>query len=103
MEVEFPDIPENGPAMQDFLGVASWFWDTAGPGKDLAPTLKHHLKDLGLRNVHDCVVNVEFGAKLKEKAPELVFGSVEGLCCAVPGSITTFEGEHYECRNLMAY
>lgn len=93
MEVEFPDIPENGPAMQDFLGVAAWFWEKAGPGRDLGPNLKRHLENLGLQDVQDRVVNVEFGAKLKDKAPEVVFGSVEGLCCAVPGSIITFQGK----------
>lgn len=94
MEVEFPDIPENGPAMQEFLAIAKWFWDTAGPGSGLGPRLKHELENLGLKNVEDRTVNVEFGEKLKYKAPEVVFGSVEGLCCAVPGSIVTFEGRH---------
>ncbi|PYH89747.1 hypothetical protein BO71DRAFT_278699, partial [Aspergillus ellipticus CBS 707.79] len=56
MEADFAPISGNGPALQEFLEIVSWFFETAGPGRDMGPMLKSELEGLGLEDVRDRVV-----------------------------------------------
>lgn len=93
MEGDFAPVPGNGPALQEFLSLGSWFFDAAGPGSDMGPMFQEELKSLDLRDVQDEVVYVHFGAKLKDHGPAVAQGSIEGLCAAIPGSLENIRGE----------
>lgn len=95
MEGDFAPVQENGPAMQEFLGLGKWFFDEAGPGSDMGPRLASELSNIGLQDVQETTVLVSVGAGLKEKGqpPQIVAGSIEGLCSAIPGSIINLRGK----------
>lgn len=95
MEGDFETVQENGPAMQEFLELGKWFFDEAGPGSDMGPRLASNLSSIGLQDVQETTVFVSVGAGLKEKgqAPQMIAGSIEGLCSAIPGSLINLRGE----------
>lgn len=95
MEGDFTLVRENGPAMREFPELGKWFFDEAGPGSDMGPRLETELSSIGLRDVQETTVMVGIGAVLKDKnqTPEIVGGSIEGLCAAIPGSLINLRGE----------
>lgn len=95
MEGDFSPVQENGPAMHEFLELGKWFFDQAGPGSDMGPRLERELLDIGLQDVQQAMVVVGIGAALKAKGqiPEIVDGSIEGLCAAIPGSLINLKSE----------
>ena len=94
MEGDFTPVQQNGPAMREFLELGKWFFDEAGPGSDMGPRLESELSSIGLKSVQEATVMVGTGAVLKEKSqiPEIVDGSIEGLCAAIPGSLINLRG-----------
>lgn len=95
MEVDFTSVHQNGTAMQEFLDLGKWFFDVAGPGSDMGPRLKNELSSVGLKDVQETSVMVGLGAVLlrnKRQSLDIVDGSIEGLCSAIPGSLINIRG-----------
>lgn len=95
MEGDFAPVQQNGPAMQEFLELGKWFFDEAGPGSDMGPRLAGELSSIGLQDVQETTVLVSVGTGLKEKgqSPQIIAGSIEGLCSAIPGSLINLRGK----------
>lgn len=94
MEGDFAPVDENGPAMREFLELGKWFFDEAGPGSDMGPRLGRELASIGLDDIQETTVMVGVGHVLKNKdqVPEIIDGSIEGLCAAIPGSLINLRG-----------
>lgn len=95
MEGDFAPVDENGPAMREFLDIGKWFFDEAGPGSDMGPRLGQELASIGLENIEETTVMVGIGSVLRDKdqTPQIIDGSIEGLCAAIPGSLINLRGE----------
>jgi hypothetical protein len=95
MEGDFAPVKQNGSAMQEFLELGKWFFDEAGPGSDMGPRLVDVLSSIGIQHVQETTVFVSLGAGLKEKgqSPQIIAGSIEGLCAAIPGSLINLRGK----------
>ena len=82
IEMELDGAESNAPASRDFLQLLKDIFNTAGVGGDFVRSLRKDLREAGLEEVEERLVDVPSGAR--NPNPDLVVKSTDGACNAVP-------------------
>lgn len=91
VEVDIDSVPENGPALKQFLHFAQSMSSFSGMGPNLAKELAGAMRDAGLAGVEERSVDILHGKS--NPNPELKQKSTESLCGAVPPLVQGVKSE----------
>lgn len=92
VEADFTGPSTNGPAMKQFETMMRQFLTAVGVGFEYARPLKAYLQGAELRNVHERIFNISYGAACKDA--QIATKSVSHLVTASKGLWEFTHGEH---------